>query len=205
MSRRAWVSTLLVATLVSATTGAIVCVASALAAPTPNATVQQTIYVAVRSVTVSPNSVSMCSADAPLTFPNGDCYLPLGSGITITNGGVGGHIDVQGASAQPADGGQDWTLCGGVVPCTGNGSPGVDQFTEFGQGTKPFIGGGDVTFTTSPQCDMAFDNSPYGVGSPGCMTTPGQEAVEYTDLVGPSSSTDQSQSFTTSVTWMAVP
>jgi hypothetical protein len=177
-------------------------VASASAAA-PSASLQETIYQAVRSVTVSPSSVAICPSSSPLIYPSGTCTSPE---ITITNGLAGGHMDVVGADAVPADNGlqQDWTLCGNTgqgYNCSGGNistTPGNNQYLEQ---TEPFGGGTAATpLGYYAECDTAFDS-----GGTGCVTTSEEASNELIALTGPESSTDQSASFTTSVTWTAVP
>lgn len=174
--------------------------------------VSEMIYVApqTRSVTVSPASIDMCSSVSPLTFPNGSCGSP---GITVTNGPVGGEIDVQSAPAVPSEVASDpgtsppdWTLCGtSEAPCTGASDPseyspyypGQDQYEEWTdtEGTRgPY-------FTSSAQCDTAFGFYPNTT----CIASPEQSVVEFVAMTGPSASTDTSSTFTSSVTWTAVP
>lgn len=102
----------------------------------------------------------------------------------------------------PSDNGTHWTLCGGTggASCTGTGGaqPGQDQFK---QGTvNATATPTPVPMTTSPACDTEFD------GTKGdCAAAGGQAQTENLFLVGPSASTDTSASFTTIVTWTAVP
>jgi hypothetical protein len=172
---------------------AAVPVGSALAAS--SGSVAETITVAVRSVTVSPTSVAMCSSSAPLTFPNGTCRA---SGITITNGSASGHIDVQGANAVPSDNGTNWTPCGSSAgtSCTGTNGPGQDQYATIVNS----IGPSGTILSNSPECDYGFDGS-----TSGCTAASGQSATENINVTGPSASTDSSPTFTSSVTWTAVP
>jgi hypothetical protein len=173
---------------------AAVPVGSALAAT--SGSVSETITVAVRSVTVSPSSASLCSSASPLTFPNGRCQT---SNITITNGSAAGHIDVNGADAIPADSGTHWTLCAGTVAptCSGGGNAGQDQYRENTFNNSNTSIRPDLTNT--PQCDTSF--------APGsaCAAAAGQSTKEFIAMTGPSASTDTSSTFTSSVTWTAVP
>jgi hypothetical protein len=153
----------------------------------------ETIDVGVRSVSISPTEITICS-QAPLTFPNGICRA---DGITVTNGQVGGHIDVNGGDAVPSDAGTGWTLCTAIVggTCTGSSSePGQDEYSQYTTATT----GAGPAMTISPQCDTAFDGTD-------CSAGPGQTKTEDIVLTGPSAVTDTSSTFTTSVTWTAVP
>jgi hypothetical protein len=186
--------------------------AGAALAAAPSGSLTETIDVGVRSLTVSPPAVSICSPASPLTSPNGDC--PSSDFIAVTNGPVGGHIDVNGTDAVPSDGGTHWTLCSYYVDCAGPGFgsghlPGSDQYAtgayqtydQFGDAVGPFL-------ENSPECDTSWSGlagarvSGLGVCVP---VSANQTASEYLYVRGPSSSTDQSPTFTTSVTWTAVP
>jgi hypothetical protein len=170
-------------------------------AATPSGTVTETINVGVRSLTISPTSVTMCTPQSPLTFPNGFCQSP---NITITNGAAGGHVEVNGASALPNDGsGNGWALCGGTGLTCSNGVapnvvPGADQYEEGTGNTGGGLSGPDLTST--PACDTSFDS-----GGTGCVSTPGQVSTEFVGITGPSSSSDQSPMFSTTVSWTAAP
>jgi hypothetical protein len=196
---RGWQS--LIAAVLGFSAVASLLASSARASATPSASVQETINVAVRSLTVSPSSVSVCSTQSPLTFPNGSCSTPT---ITITNGAAGGHIDIAGTNAVPSDQtGTSWALCVELTSCTGsNGYPGADQYREYnlvnpGAGTA-YQG---LDLTTAGACDEVFDE-PSGFA---CSSSPGQTATEFVNLMGPASSTDQSPTFSASITWTAVP
>jgi hypothetical protein len=186
-----------VAAALAGSLAAAVLIPAGLATAASSGTVDETINVGVLSVTVSTSAVTLCSSASPLTFPNGTCESP---NITITNGTTPANIEVSGADAVPSDGGTEWTLCqvlkvSGPTPCDGSDNPGADQYSEFTQGGGPQLDG-----PGSPQCDTAFDPSP----TPGCSASAGQSASESIGLTGPSSSTDPSSTFKSSVTWTAV-
>jgi hypothetical protein len=166
---------------------------------------------AIRSISVSPSTTTFdtchSTLNASLTFPNDACYTTGADDVTITNGALAGHVDVNGADAVPHDSGQHWTLCGGSGPsCTGaapgggggclgqciTNEPGIDQFVEWG-GAGPYT----PFLTNSPQGDTVF-------GALGSAAV-GQSATEGLEFIGPSSSTDLSSTFTTAWTWTAVP
>jgi len=173
--------------------------ASAVAA-SDTGSVSETISVGVRSLTVSPGSISECTAGAPMTFPNGAC---ISAGVSITNGAAGGHVDINGANAEPADGGYPWTLCGPglTATCSGSGGlPGQDQYRQQTLGASSVAG---PYFGNAPICDTAFDGTVSGTAD--CTSTPGQVGNETVEVWGPSSSTDQSSTFTSSITWTAAP
>ena len=156
-----------------------------------------TINVAVRSLTVSPASVtysqcydsSLNSTGAAIVIPGGYCQ-GLDNNISITNGSVAGHIDVQGSDAVPADNGTHWTL-------TSNNVPGTDQFLEETTSTPNGFSGPKLA--TAPACDTAFDETTH------CAASAGQTGSEKLYVVAPSATTDPSTSFTTVITWTAVP
>lgn len=142
------------------------------------------------SLTVSPASFTYCSPQAGLTFPNGQCTAS--SAVTITYGNEAGHVDVTGADAVPNVGNVPWTLCGGTGPvCTGTDGPGPDQYFESA----------GVFLTKTAQCDTDF----VAGGTP-CDAAGGQSVNETFGIEGPSTSTsDGASSFSTSITWTAVP
>jgi len=199
----------LLAALLASPVVAALWASSALASATSISSVQETLNVGVRSLTVGPSSVGMCSGASPLTFPTGHCDSPQ---ITITNGPVGGHIAVNGTSAVPSDkNGNDWTLCGGTggAACSatdqfGQTVPGPDQYNEWDwapNGAPHYV----QVLSTSPQCDGAFDTPVTTNEFVGCRASPGQAADETLHLIGPTQSEDQSPTFCTSVVWTAVP
>jgi hypothetical protein len=171
--------------------------------------------VPTRSITVSPATTSFASCSggkAPtastasaLGYPNGECSVGKAGTtgvfpITIKNTGTAGDVDVNGASSVPSDKGTGWVLCNaGSHPapaCTGaGGDPGVNQYKEenFAKGEE----NGDGLTSTSA-CDPVFD--PKG----GCTASAGQSESEGIELLGPSSSSDTSTSWTSSITWTAV-
>jgi hypothetical protein len=161
---------------------------------------------AVRSITVSPASVALIncaggtSDSTHLGFPSGVCGV--NPGITVTNGGVAGHVSVTGADAVPVDNGQHWVLCGGAggPACTGpTGSPGQDQYLER-VGTSTV--GGPV-LTNVALCDTSFGAA--APATPSCAAAANQSVGEGIYFAGPTVTTDPSASFTTMVTWTATP
>lgn len=183
--------------------------AALIVAPPPAAAGQVTASIpvvapVVRSVNVSPVSVTYASctkADgstaAGVTFPNGTCSTPA---VTVTNSGVAANVHVQGADAVPTDNGTHWTLCNSTASCSGplqggTSRPGTDQYAEQ-TASATFASGTDLS--ASPQCDKAFNAG-------GCAATAGQASIETVRLVAPQSSSDPSTSFSTTLTWIAVP
>ena len=169
------------------------------------------------SVTVSPSSarfggctggnpsVDTASTGGALGFPNGRCWLgaPGSHGsfpITITNTGVAATIDVSGAPAAPSDGGAQWGLCNlgpsPAVTCSGSGGkmPGKNQYL-----VQNFAGSSVNTsgLTDSMTCDTEF-----AAGS--CSAVQGVSQQEGVVLTGPTTSDDQSTSWTVTITWTAV-
>jgi hypothetical protein len=176
-----------------------------------NTATVQLVPPAVRSITVSPATAvfNHCSPNATaLAFPNGACQVGLQDattgaitgGITITNGSVAGHIDVNGQNATPSDvGGTPWTLL--TTPST----PGINQFIEETFGSSLVNSNGSLVAPT-PLCDGAFTlagTPPNQTGD--CSASANQSANEALLLEGPSSSTDQNGPFTITTTWTAVP
>lgn len=191
------------AALTLAGLAALVLVLGALPASAANSgSVAATINVGstTLSLTVSPSSFSYCSATSPLSFPNGFCYSD--PSVTVTMGNVGGHVDVNGADAVPSGGGGTaWTLCGGsngAPACDGAGSaPGLDQYSEMTMlNGQVFVNG---MLANTPACDLAFMNGND------CVAGAGQSESENFALEGPSATSSTSSSFTTSITWTALP
>jgi hypothetical protein len=193
--------------------------APALAANTGSSTATINVAGPVYSVTVSPATFAfgLCSTrlgastGGSLGFPDGYCYYGTGSGsvytsgITITNTGAAGHIDVNGSSAVPSDAGTPWTLCSeGGATCTSlQGSlyyPGANQF-QLGTEADPQGSNAYTILSNSPACDAAFDGGTSG----GCTAAIGASQIEGINLAGPESSTDTSSTFTTTLTWTAGP
>jgi hypothetical protein len=173
-----------------------------------------------RSITVSPANaqIGACSGGLAgndtksttkkLGFPDGQCFYgrPGVNGkfpITITNTGIASNIYVSGSSATPSDNGTGWKLCNvgedPEVACTGRLHlvPGTDQYLvrNFSPVDKPDYSG----LTDTPACDHVF-----GV-SHGCFAVQGTSQAEGIELIGPSSSSDNSTQWTVTITWMPVP
>ena len=107
-------------------------------------------------------------------------------------------------SLKPSDSGTPWNLCSGPgspSPCGGGANPGPDQFEEWAISLSPqgVEGSRGPILTTSPQCDIAFNNGT------GCAAAPVQSITERLTVTGPTTSTDNSGTFTTVWTWTAVP
>ena len=166
----------------------------------------------VKSVTLSVSSTTYTgcfygsSTSTQLGFPNGAC-VAADEPITVTNGTALATILVGGADMVPADSGPHWVLCGVAVPCSSSQfKPGSDQYLETvsaapgynsgaQQGPGPF-----VLFDDTPQCDITF----AGITGNICNPAPaGAANKEFLAMTGPSSSTDSSSTFSTTVTWTA--
>jgi hypothetical protein len=169
------------------------------------------------AVTVSPSSanfggcaggnagVNTASTSAALGFPNGHCSLgtPGAHGsfpITITNTGVAADVYVNGANAVPSDKGTEWGLCNlGTNPsvkCSADEGklPGNNQYVvqNFTSGSMNPTG-----LTGGMTCDTQF-------AAGGCSVVQGDAQAEGILLTGPASSSDQSTSWTVTITWTAV-
>lgn len=173
----------------------------------------------IRSVTVSPAratfgdcsrgsaAANTLSTRTKLGYPNGICWFgsltATSYPILITNTGIASYVYVEGSQASPADGGDSWSLCNvgsqPAVTCKGKDGamPGVDQYLlrNFGPDGLPNRAG----LTGNPVCDHEF--STQG----GCWASQGQFQNEGVELIGPSASTDNSTSWTVTITWMPVP
>jgi hypothetical protein len=169
-----------------------------------------TLPIAIRSLTVTPATATFGDCDVPigattnvtpttgLVIPGGSCYVghfsgsAVVQGITITNGGVPGHIDINGGAAVPSDGGTDWAL---------GAAAGANTYTEL---NRQVIGEIPVAITASPTCDSVFD-TPAKASPTGCLVISGSTTTEQLIVDAPRSSTDTSSSFTITTTWTAVP
>lgn len=178
-----------------------------------NATVN--VLPITRSITVSPGDVtfSHChggsdrgrSTPAQLGYPSAVCLVgtKLGSHgsypVTVDNTGIPAQIEVSASDAVPSDHGKRWQLCGiqQEPACTGDaGYPGVNQFELWNAASA---GLSPTQLTGHAECDAVFD--PSG----GCMAGRGQVRREGLQLIGPTSWTDKSLSFTITITWVAMP
>ena len=174
----------------------------------------------IRSVTVSPakGTFTDCSGGNPgdntasaggkLGYPNGRCWYgqPEPNGrfpITITNTGIASQIDVSGESANPSDAGDQWSLCNTghspVTVCSGDGhqAPGADQYKL--ENFSPDNGVNSAGIAGTWLCDRQF-----GQGG-NCKALQGTFQTEGFELVGPATTTDNSTSWTVTITWMPVP
>ena len=179
------------------------------ARPSPNLSVSVSVVPPpVTSVTLSVGSTSYTnctygsSTSTQLGFPNGACQA-AGSPITVTNGTAPATITVNGADMVPADNGTHWAL-GGTPGPTPTGdcpfTPGADQYCEtlapgpgYDSGPQELLQPYNVLGNTATR-DPLFSS---------IITPPGQAVPEFLAMTGPSSSTDPSNSFTTTVTWTA--
>jgi len=176
-----------------------------------NATVN--VLPTTRSITVSPGQVTFSdchrgqrpyhSTSTLLGQPNGECSVgTLGTHgtypITIDNAGIPSNIEVSASNAVPADNGTRWRLCSthGHPACTGpRGAPGVDQYKARTTARGELNA---TPLTASPACDFVFD------ASGGCRAARGQLRHEGIKLIGPTRFSDNSTSFTITITWIAV-
>jgi hypothetical protein len=172
----------------------------------------------IRSVTVSPASATFgnCtgglasrntqSTVGKLGFPNGQCLVGLLSPgfypITITNTGIASAIYVNGTSATPSDGGDQWSLCtrsgDGAPRCSREDGrmPGTDQYLIENFSAVGVQASG---ISETPSCDREF----YASGR--CWAVQGASQSEGIELIGPSFSTDTSTKWTLTITWTPVP
>lgn len=195
---RTWFRRRVAIPAILSTTALIVTGVTAVAGNQITATI--TVVPPVKSVTVSVSALTygFCnggsSTTSKLGFPNGQCFT---TNYTVTNGNTAAQIDATGSDAVPSSGGTHWTLCGGSAPaCTApSSSPAQDQYKE-----TVFNGsaGSSMFLTNSPQCDGAFSNPTCGA-SP--ASTSDSEALQ---IIGPSTSSDGSPTFTATVTYTAV-
>jgi len=172
------------------------CVGASAGGVSVNATIN--VQVPIKSITLTLPSVTLTyggctggsSTATAMGFPNGECTTP--SYTVTSSGNVTEAIDVNGGAAVPSDGGAtgpSWALC--FAACANGPLPGVDQYNNLTNGP-----GGEAALTSTPQCDTAFTS---------CATAaPGASVSETLIVRGPSSSTDTSPSFSTTVTYTAL-
>ena len=157
------------------------------------------------------------SSPDTLGFPNGECQDTLP--VHVTNVGAASDIFVEATSMLPGDASTSpWQLCAmdtdlpsSPVACDGPTAtdgefagrqlPGADQFHQD-------IGAQDQSGTTQwapvsslPGCDATFSL----LNDQGCWAYPGQETDQYLRVMGPSSTTDESTSWSNTITWVAMP
>jgi len=172
----------------------------------------------VRSVTVSPASVTFgnCtgglasqnthSTAGKLGFPNGHCLVGLVNPgfypITVTNTGIASAIYVNGSSANPFDDGNQWSLCNqdgdGAEKCKRDDGrlPGPDQYMVENFSA---VGEQKAGIRGTPSCDLEFG------ASGNCLAVQGASQGEGIELIGPFFSTDTSTKWTMTITWTPVP
>lgn len=205
--------------LVALVAGAIALLPLGPASADDRATMTFSVSTGIRSLTLSTANLGIdhCNLkDSPtrtgttLTLPNGTCITTT---YDITNGPAVSHIFVSsGDNAMPTDGGKPWSFCTGNA-CTGPNSvarggpdPGADQW--YAATTARSTYGADLGST--PKCDRAFNpTTPGGGGQPAgdCLANPGDLTAFPVQiyLMGPATSTDNSGTFTITVTYWAAP
>ena len=168
-----------------------------------NGTATGTVTIALRSVSVSPDTFTydQCqntgnATPGELLIPNGTCSTAVNA-LTVTNGDTPASIEVSASNFVPADNGTPWQLClaDPAPACTGGSLvPGPDQaraevFNSVGT---------HENVINSPVCEHFFNTS--------CgESAAGEVAQVGADVIGPSSSTDQSPTFSNTITWIAAP
>jgi hypothetical protein len=195
-----------------------------LGGPPPNAgqsgrvNLSLTTVPTVRSVTVSPASATFgnCtgglasqnthSTAGKLGFPNAHCLVgtvnPGFYPITVTNTGIASAIYVNGSTANPSDGGNQWSLCNregdGADKCKRDDGklPGTDQYMVENFSA---VGEQNAGISGTPSCDPEF------AASGNCWAVQGASQGEGIELIGPSFSTDTSTKWTMTINWTPVP
>lgn len=187
--------------------------AAAATNPAPLSVSVSVVPQAVKSVTLSVSSTTYTncvygsSTSTQLGFPNGACQA-ADNPIKVTNGTAPATILVNGANMVPADNGTNWTLAsGGTIGYTSASpppAPGANQYLETTSSAPGYDLGAQIgsgffqALSNTATCDLEF---------PACAGTqtspPGASENEYLAMSGPSSSTDLSSTFATTVTWTA--
>jgi hypothetical protein len=157
-----------------------------------------TVSQAVKSVTVSPTSTTYdrctngTSTTTALGFPNGACAAS--QAISVTNGNTPATILVNGADMVPSDNGAHWTLVNTVNASADHYYETVGSTNGFNSGPTQ-VGGTFQALSNAAACDTVF--------FPGCNSAAGQHATENLAVTGPSTSSDTSTSWSTSIIWTA--
>jgi hypothetical protein len=183
------------------------------ATTTTSAQYTATVPFAVSSITVSPQTGSFrnCTGGSggtstTLALPNGTCV----ANVTVTEGGGSAYIYADSGNATAADGGDGWDLCVPeskvATPTCSNSSnasapgggllPGTDQFA-----LRDFFSGGTGWLGSTSAC------LPIGgqQGTTSCSSLSGSSAAVPVTIYGPSESTDDSSSFSLTITFTVVP
>ncbi len=203
----------------------VVAAVGALGAPAgADATVQGTVSMATRSVTVDTTSVAYddceispyATADASqstagLPTPNGVCSTS--DTFTVTNGQIPDWIEVSTGRFEPdSTVGPPWDICNftggsfttaiGDLTCSGTAFSG-GQLPGQNQAEVQLVSSGDnAPIGPYPRCAGTIDPA-------GCTTTQGAAAGASgtfgLDMTGPQSVQSTSPSFSDAITWTAVP
>jgi hypothetical protein len=175
-----------------------------------NGTATGTVTVALRSVSVGPNSFAydQCFdlndqgwSGSVLVINGGECGSA--TQLMVTVGSVPAIVDVQGTNFAPADNGTPWVLCAPGNGCNGPPNatylPGADQAQVFLTGDGPQFSKPAQSFVVdAATCDKSVNFN--------CTPVPAGTAVsQNVSLIGPTSSTDLSTTFTDTITWIATP
>jgi hypothetical protein len=152
------------------------------------------VSLSVRSVTVSPTvfifNGCVDSSQNPangLVVPMGECISPS---LTVTNGGTPGHINVHATNFAGSAGGT-WTISDAFP--TGTDQANLELRAAIG--TYPV--------STTDRCDKAWSLA-QNPQDP-CVAQAGQSVTEAPLVRAPSSSTSSSPSYSTTITWSALP
>jgi len=177
-----------------------------------SASVTASVSVLIRSVSASPPSIvfdecgyvhnNPSGTYAALPIPNGECGSST-HWVTLAFGTAPSSLAMSATPFVPSDGGTPWALCSSTARadlpgCTGAAahnflSPGLDE-ARLNLSSPIAAQGGDVS--TTPDCPW---RAAY------C-----QESANGTDkinpfLIGPNATTDPSLTFTTTITFYALP
>ncbi len=148
------------------------------------------------------NSTGLVSTGDTLTFPHGECISP--TPVTITNGPVGGHVDVAATNATSDPGTTPWTVCP-ITGCNTPGVPGPNQFELWTEPTPNNPGKARNPVSDRTECDLAFDGVPTATTNQSCVAGPAQQQKEFLLFEGPSISTSPNSNWNFTVTWTATP
>lgn len=166
--------------------------------PSDSATGTVQISAEIRSVTVEPEAFEFpwcwSATDREtegLTFPNGRCQS---TPLVVTNGDAPAHVFVHASPFEGSEGGPTWAIV------SASSLPGEDEATIelFTQGED----GGSASDVNGCDANWTPTNTEPGER---CAAEPGQSLEEFVHVTGPSASTNASPSFSTTITWTAMP
>ena len=214
---RRWTGRAPLAVTAAAAMLALVVLAAPAGADT-SASVTATVSVLVRSVSATPSTFAFNKCFFPnnkpagpfasLPFPNGNCGVsPDAYVITLSFGAAPSSLAMSATNFSPSDGGTPWTFCAefssnvradlpacaGPALSTTRRLPGTDQ-VQLNLSTPLGVQGTDVS------------NTPYcAFGGTRCAERSGGTDSVWPVIEGPNTTTDASLTFSSTITFYAMP